>query len=83
MVRLNSTDAAILARVAKYPRVGVGRRRNMLAKASQDAKAIGDILITGNEAGASPDYIRAAHNISEWAADESPESVRVPVFAGR
>ena len=81
MVRLNSTDAGILARVAKYSRVDVGRRRRMLEKASQEAKAIGDILITGNEVGVSPDYVRAAHNISEWAASERPENARVLVYA--
>jgi hypothetical protein len=83
MVRLNSTDAAILARVAKYPSVGVGRRRHMLEKASQEAKAIGDVLITGNEAGVAADYVRAAQNIREWADAERPENIEIPAYARR
>jgi hypothetical protein len=82
MVKLNSTDAAILARVAKYSRVGSARRHNMLEKASPDAKAVGNIVITRNEAGASYDVVRAARNILEWAADEKPESAEVAAYAG-
>ena len=82
MVKLNRTDAAILARVAKYPRLGPVRRRQMLAEASPAAKAVGEVLITRREAGVEDDYARAAHNIMEWAGDEVPEPVADIAYAG-
>jgi hypothetical protein len=83
MVKLNSTDAAILARVAKYSKVGAVRRRHMLEKASPEAKQIGNIVITRDEDGASPDLVRAAHNIIEWAAEERSERTEAVEYAGR
>jgi hypothetical protein len=70
MVKLNGTDAAILARVAKYSSVAPVRRHRMLEKASPQARVIGNIVITHNENGAAPDVVRAARNIMEWAAEE-------------
>jgi hypothetical protein len=83
MVKLNRTDAAILARVAKYSKVGPVRRRHMLEKASPEAKEIGNIVITRNESGASPDLIRAARNIMDWAAEERPERAKIAAYAGQ
>ncbi len=80
MVKLNSTDAAILARVAKYSSIAPVRRRRMLEKASPEARVIGDIVITHDEKGASPDVVRAARNIMEWAEEEKPK--RALEYAG-
>jgi hypothetical protein len=82
MVKLNSTDAAILARVAKYSTIAPVRRRRMLEKASPQAKVIGNIVITHNETGASEDVVRAARNIMEWAAEEQPERAAAIAYAG-
>lgn len=68
MVRLNTTDAAALARVAKYRRFGSERRARMLEHVSPAARAIGQIIITGRTADASPDYVRAADDIAKWAS---------------
>jgi hypothetical protein len=82
MVELNSTDAAILARVAKYSTIAPVRRRRMLEKASPQARVIGNIVITQNESGASEDVVRAARNIMEWAAEERPERTTAVAYAG-
>ena len=82
MVKLNGTDAAILARVAKYSKVEPVRRRHMLDKASPDAKVIGNIVISRDENGAPDDFIRAAHSIIDWAAEERPERTEVVAHAG-
>ena len=82
MVKLNRTDAAILARVAKYSKVEPVRRRHLLDKASPDAKVIGNIVITRDENGAPDDFIRAARSIMDWAAEERPERAEVVAYAG-
>jgi hypothetical protein len=85
MVRLNTSDAAALARVAKYGRFGEARRTRMLEHVSPEAKAIGEIIITGRSAGANEDYIRAATDINKWAASRGRKSnlIREERFAVR
>ena len=83
MVALNSSDAAILARVAKYSRFAPVRRRKMLQKASPEAQAIGNIVITRDYNAATPDYARAARDIVEWAAEENPQQVEIPAYSVR
>ncbi len=71
MVRLNTSDAAILARVAKYRTRSPERSERLLTHAGNDAKVIGDILIRSeHRAGASADHVRAANDILEWAGDQ-------------
>lgn len=74
MVKLNRTDAAILARVAKYSMIDIARRLRMLDKASPDAKVIGNIVITRDENGAPGDFIRAARSIMDWASEQWTEN---------
>lgn len=70
MVRLNTSDAAILARVAKYRTRSPERSRNLLTHAGEDAKVIGDLLIRDTSDGANADHLRAADDIRRWAGDE-------------
>jgi hypothetical protein len=70
MVSLTRKDAYILAKVAIYKGLDPVRRRNLLNAASYAARVIGLIIINGNEAGCSPEYVRAAHSIIAWAKEE-------------
>ena len=45
MVRLKARDAAILARVAKYGKLPVEKRRKMLKDATPRAKEIGMVVL--------------------------------------
>ncbi len=67
MVRLSTTDAAILARVAKYRTRSPQRSRDLLTHAGEDAKVIGDLLIRDRAEGADDDHLRAADDIRRWA----------------
>jgi hypothetical protein len=70
LVRLNCTDAATLARAAKESGVGADRRRQVFEEAAQQVKAIGDILITGDQARVAADPVCVAHNHRAWADAE-------------
>ena len=55
----------------------------MLQKASPEAQAIGNIVITRDYNAATPDYARAARDIVEWAAEENPQQVEIPAYSVR
>ena len=67
MVRLNTFDAGVLAQIASRKRATQERRRHMLVGVSHDAERIGNVLITGNRAGATQDQLAAADRIVQWA----------------
>jgi hypothetical protein len=50
----------------------------MLEHVSPAAQEIGQIIITGRKADASPDYVRAADDITKWAsASRGRKSVEI------
>jgi hypothetical protein len=68
MVRLNTFDAGVLARVATSKRFDRERRTRMLEGSSPKAREIGHIIITGEKAGRDRELVEAADNITRWAS---------------
>jgi hypothetical protein len=71
MPDLSPNDAAVLARVARFPTLGEARRTKMLARSSNQAKAIGRIIIKGARTGDKVQYKRAARKIESWADENA------------
>lgn len=85
MVRLNTFDAGVLARVATSKRFAQARRTRMLEGTSPKAREIGHIIITGEKAGRDQELVEAADDITRWASPRigRAASTRVEEYAGR
>ena len=85
MVRLNTFDAGVLARVATSKRFAPERRARMLEGTSLKAREIGHIIITGEKAGRDRELVNAADDITRWASPRTRRAAPAMIeeYAGR
>jgi hypothetical protein len=66
MVRLNTRDASVLARVAQYDKLSTNRQEALLDTLHGDAREIGEVIVR-RKAASSKDVKSAADRIKTWA----------------
>jgi hypothetical protein len=61
---LSTRDTGLLTRVASFPRMEKAQRKRMLLHSSNEARAIGRIIIDGEKDSDRPEYRRVAAKFS-------------------
>jgi hypothetical protein len=71
MRNLSLEDAATLTQVICFPAFSNERRTKMLVHSSNEAKAVGRILIKGVRKNDKKDYIKLARKLELWAENNT------------